>query len=196
MSDLKAGDLVEMNVGFVSSSYRGDKMTFIGMDGNIATLSMVIQCHKDNFKKYEFSLLNYYLKSNRYTLSQLIKASEFKAIDLSVQMGKERTYLSSTASESRFNGRGDITQVKLDEIKLNMSLAEMGLKIKRDGLSRETISAEKPDFTFDIPKDLGDENQTIDFGFKKPKHNLNLIAFFATIAILVILLSIGYKYIF
>lgn len=204
-----------------------------------------------------------YLKSNRYTLSQLIKSSEFKAIDLSVQMGKERTYLSSTASESRFNGRGDIAQVKLDEIKLNMSLAEYALKTKRDDIIVAVgfNPAESQDFTFDIPKEFGDENQTIDDWFKnlktsedaskafiflhkyiekygeslpnfekdrlffeldqktrdiwedefkskidshqgrtklaeKPKHNLNIFAILVTIAILAILLSIGYKYIF
>lgn len=112
-----------------------------------------------------------YLKSNRCTLSQLIKASEFKAIDLSVQMGKERTYLSSTASESRFNGRGDINQIKLDEIKLNMSLAETALKTKRDDIIVAVgfNPAESQDFTFDIPKEFGDENQTIDAWFKNLK---------------------------
>ena len=78
-----------------------------------------------------------YEQSNRYKLSQFIKAQPYKAIELSVAIGHQATYLSSTASKSRFESRGDISDAQLHKIynEVNNKVLELNTP------NQETIDA-------------------------------------------------------
>ena len=78
-----------------------------------------------------------YEQSNRYKLSQFIKAQPYKAIELSVAIGHQATYLSSTASKSRFESRGDISDTKLREIMTDVTIEVSKLNTP----NQETIDA-------------------------------------------------------
>lgn len=68
-----------------------------------------------------------YKKSNRFKLSQDIKNTGLQSQDLSVANGKNKTYFSSMASESRFNDRGDLTKTRYNELLTDLKNAERKL---------------------------------------------------------------------
>ena len=65
-----------------------------------------------------------YLNSNRHKLYQAIKKSNISASRLSYDIGKNINYLSATASKSRFNSRGDISETQLNRLITDIAFAE------------------------------------------------------------------------
>lgn len=168
MSDLKNGDIVELTSGLANNLYHGDRLKFITSDGDSALLSQTIIVSKHIFKKVE-EFKPDYEQSNRYKLSQFIKAQPYKAIELSVAIGHQATYLSSTASKSRFESRGDISDTKLSEIiesirehnkgKLKTTLDAINdTKAMLDCLHRNEKPL--PDFKFEIPKNSFEKSES------------------------------------
>lgn len=115
MSELKKGDIVELNSGIYKSFYKGDKLEFISHNGNTATLSHKIEVSKDLFKKVENAKLDY-ATSKRKKLHDYIKATGYTSVALGEIVGNKWCF-SNVTKKSRFEGRGDIDIQSLEYFK-------------------------------------------------------------------------------
>lgn len=89
-----------------------------------------------------------YEQSNRHKLSLAIKATGFKAKDLSLSAGYKGDYFTDYTSKSRLLVRGDISDDRLNELLTTLAFAERELL----GLGAKTVNFEEALDAAEVPK--------------------------------------------
>lgn len=187
MSELKKGDIVEIsskNTTYTLRATTGCRYVVNKIVGNIVKVDCVLSLDKQDIKKIGESKMKYE-ESNRYKLAQAVKKTGLKVSVLSASASNNAniSYFTNYQAKSRFNERGDISEVRLNELLTDLAFAErevLGIGAKTvDEPNKETVNAINSECEDDVYLTAKDLVESINDGedLKKPSAKRPLVLF-------------------